>query len=71
MYLNILVILNALMKVVDAPKSTFSRMEIILDIMETTTIMKSKQLPTSLKYTLNPKAMILKVASHANTTAKL
>ena len=47
MNLKIRVILRALTKVVDAPKSNFSVTEIILETIEVTTIMKSKMFPVS------------------------
>jgi|LauGreDrversion4_2_1035121.scaffolds.fasta_scaffold92028_2 hypothetical protein len=63
-------ILRALMKVVDAPKSNFIVMDIILVTMVRITIIKSKIFPDSLKYALNPKLISFKTASKAKTTAK-
>jgi len=48
-YLKTLDILMALMKVVEAPKSAWINSETEVEIIEVTTIAKSKALPESLK----------------------
>lgn len=48
-YLKILDILMALIKVVDEPKSAWIQSETEVEIIEVTTIPKSKALPESLK----------------------
>ena len=70
-YLNILVILNALIKVVEAPKSNLRRIEIMLETIETMTITKSKMFPPSLKYFGGPNAISLNKASKKKIPAKL
>lgn len=63
-------ILRALMKVVEAPKSSFKVSDIILVTIVSMTITKSKIFPPSLKYALKPKLIILKKASKAKIAAK-
>lgn len=69
-YLKILTILMALMKVVEAPKSTLKENERAVDIMELHTMRKSKRQLTSLKNAAKPNAIILNMLSKANIIAK-
>lgn len=70
MYLKILDMRIALMKVVDDPKSAFNAIDTEVEIVEAATITKSNVLPESLKYARNPKAKSFKKDSIANIIAK-
>lgn len=69
-YLKTLDILIALIKVVEAPKSASIQSEIEVDIIEVTTMQKSKELPESLKYARQPNANNFKIDSIVNMMAK-
>ena len=68
-YLNMRAIRSARMKVVDAPKSTFKMIDIILDKIDVTTITKSNQFSVSLKYTFAPYPITFDMHSNINITA--